>query len=341
MAKSRDMVLVGVLVAALFLSIGCVKIPEKDVGEPGRVKSLGDIAKKIEVARGEEIDSIAYAVRYVLPEQYYEESYGQGPVPEDFTAHVLWEKPNKFRADLTSVYDWSGVPGLRGLFRKGMEASYASIGSNGEEIWIMQNETAKVGPIRIPVGPTRRQVIKVESSPYTEQVLQFAPLLEPYGLLEQFLPLIGLGVKIEYRGEADVGGRPAIRYEVGLSEFLNQSLIPQMLGQTQSPLDVLVQPEQPESTGTLGNLSYEVFLDSETWFPIKFNLYEEETLISSIECKIIEINPHRTDGKFEKHFEVPEGVRVRSQPMKTPYDMQVFVQTLLSMFYGMAPSPWV
>ena len=340
MAKIGDMVLVGVLVAALFLSIGCVKIPEKDVGGPKRVKSLGDIAKMMEVARGEEVDSIAYVVSYVLPEQYYEESYGQGPVPEDFTARILWEKPNKFRVDLRSVYNWSGVPFFKRIGET--PVNYASVGSNGEDIWIMQNETAKLfGLIRIPLRPTGRQAVKVESSPYTEQLLQFAPLLEPYGLLEQFLPLIGLGVKIEYQGEADVGGRPAIRYEVGLSEFLNQSLIPQMLGQTQSPLDALVQPEQPESTGTLGNLSYEVFLDSETWFPIKFNLYEEETLISSIECKIIEMNPHRTDGNFEKHFEVPEGVRVRSQPMKTPYDMQVFMQTLLSMFYGMAPSPYI
>jgi outer membrane lipoprotein-sorting protein len=330
MKKAKDRILVGLIIALLFLSIGCVRIPLEAEG-PDRVRSLQGIAKRMDAHQKEEINSIAYEVRYTLPEAYYEESYGVGPVPEDFTASVLWEGPNKFRVDIRSVYNWSGVPLFKSVFRRGMEASYASFGSNGEDMWILRNETTKALGMTITLP---REAIKVEPSPYTDMVLQLAPLLEPYSLLEQFLPLIGMGFEVKYQKGEDVSleGRLAYKYKIIPSEILSQDVLSQILGQTEISPEIL---GQPQPTGEFGNLSYEVLVDSETWFPIKLNLYEKGELISAIECKNIEINPPHSASEFE----VPEGVRVRSQPMKTPYDMQVFLQRLLSLFYYIAPPP--
>jgi outer membrane lipoprotein-sorting protein len=328
MKKAKDLILVGLIIALLFLSIGCVRIPLEAEGPDG-VRSLQGIAKRMDAHQKEEINSIAYEVRYTLPEAYYEESYGVGPVPEDFTASVLWEGPNKFRVDIRSVYNWSGVLGLKSILRT--EVGYASFGSNGEDIWILRNETLKVLGITIPLP---REAIKVEPSPYTDMVLQLAPLLEPYSLLEQFLPLTGMGFKVKYQEDEDVrlDGGLAYKFKIIPPEILSQDILSQILGQPGAPSGTFGQPQPTEG---FGNLSYEVLVDSESWFPTKLNLYEKEELISSIECKIIEINPSPSASDFE----VPEGVRVKSQPMKTPYDVQVFMQWLLSLFYGVAPPP--
>jgi hypothetical protein len=360
MNRKIALAFISVFLVASMLSSGCTRINPQSTTPEG-IKTLNEITQRIRGARPAGINSASYEIVYVLPEEYYLEAYyeeGMQPalIPTEHRAKISWQRGigeswDKFRIEIRSVYSRERILPI-------FEINYAVIGSNSTGLWIMQNESVS-SPypsdnlvhraynllLRLMSGGYRmwsrvpQQVIAVEPSPYLDAFLQMGMMLNPYALLENVLPLIGMGIQVEYLDKVELDGKDALKYKLLLDPAMAQQLVSVLVG-GMAPAGEELQPGK--NLSSFESLGYIMYLDEKTWFPVQLDLFEEDMLITSIQIKNFKINPLEKDMSPEeviKFFEVPEGIRVINQPMKTPYDFNVFVQRMIQVFLFIAPAP--